>query len=637
MCGFLTVLNPPNISIDPEGCRRATNLLFHRGPDSYGEWIDSCGEVYMGFRRLSIIDLSDEANQPMVSESNNVIVFNGEIYNFEAIREKLKSQGGCFHTSSDTEVLLKAFEKWGMKCLNELEGMFAFVYYETATGKAHICRDQFGIKPLYIYQSKNGGLYISSEIKAFYELPDFVPEFNNDALPEYLMFRSLCGSQTLLKGVFQVEPGQLIEYHRLTGVLNKHTYWSLNDQIDNGLTSKKNDTTEILLNKFKETVERHLIADVPVGTQFSGGIDSGLISAIASRDLGKELTGYHCIVKDSFFDETPYADGMASWLGMPKLETSTFCSEVFFSDLLEKLTWHMDEPLGHPSAMGVYLISKKAKSNVKVLLSGEGADEFFAGYYRYPRLNLSEWFRHKTSWLGKFGQSLHIKSGKLKTLTDIIVAGQTTTSDHEIVYGNQFIDSNDFSVLMPGLNNKHKCIQQRLIHLKEFSNCHSVVEKCQLFDIKTYLPSLLIRQDKMSMAASIENRVPFITPLIFKLAMNLPDSQRCNMYQRKVLLHKYFNKYFPHKFSQRPKMGFGIPLGKWFTEKLGKARLDLLLEKNNKIYSVIDYKTVEKLVNTFDGSQKTAETLWILLSLSVWMEIFLSPKVKSYSSTACSG
>lgn len=624
MCGIFAILNPMGRNIDLPACRHGTRLQSHRGPDASGEWVSNGNDVFLGHRRLSIIDPSDAGNQPMVSDSGNVLAYNGEIYNFHSLREELESRGCRFKSSCDTEVLLLGLEVWGIDCLEKFEGMFAFVFWQPALEQALVARDFFGIKPLYFWSPPGGGLAVSSEIKSFYALPDFKPDFNAEVLPEYLRFRSLCGEETLLRGVKCVEPGQFLSYERPAGRLRRTTYWRPESACSgNSPLSKGNDSCREFLSVFKGTVERHLIADVPVGTQFSGGIDSSLISALAVKDLKTQLTGYHCRVEAADYDEMPFASKIGHLLEMD-VRTRNLSSDLFFSDLLERLTWHHDEPLAHPNSVGIYLISETARNEVKVLLSGEAADEFFAGYARYPLLLVENQLRNRPmlhTGLGLLARVLPFSKGKVRTLRNLLTRNRHMSLADRIVSGNGFMTDFALQGLLGDSGAVQKSVHRRWAFLPENESL-DILTRCQLFDIQTYLPPLLVRQDKMSMAASIENRVPFATPQVLSIAMHLPQQRRSTLFGRKLFLKSCLEKYVPRRYVHRGKWGFGLPLNTWLSRPEGTHRLRSLISADSPLHAVVDMKTVRDAVHGLSRDSEDANTLWTLLSLKVWMDVF---------------
>ncbi len=607
-----------------QACRLAVNLMEHRGPDGYGEWVSPSEDVFLGHRRLSIIDLSDLAAQPMIGQSGKVLTYNGEIYNFRSIRDRLESLGRRFRSSGDTEVLLGALETWGVDCLNMLEGMFAFVLWDPAEEEALIVRDFFGVKPLYVFQGANGVPAVASEIKSFYALPDFIPQLNHDMLPEFLRFRCLCREETLLKGVRQMRPGEYLRYCRRTGSLIRVRYWNPSSVlIPQPEESHKDVTQAEFLDFFRETLKRHLIADVPVGTQFSGGVDSSLISAIAVRDLSIRPRGFHCQVEEPAHDESPYAREMAQFLGM-ETETAALSCACFFSGLLEKLTRHHDEPIMHPNSLGIYLVSRLAHGKVKALLSGEAADEFFAGYSRYPLLLIHQWLRNRPALPGTlkvFAGWFDSGEGRLGTLMNLVSSASHTGIEDRIVSGIGYISGEDLNALLDDPTAERKSVERREALLPADS-CADLLTRCQLFDIETYLPSLFLRQDKMSMAASIENRVPFATPGVFSFAMRLRPETRATILSRKTFLKSCLAEYVPGKTARRRKAGFGMPLNIWLGSPEGAERLRSTIGPDSPLHGLINMKPVEELVSGFDGKRSRADTLWTLLSLHVWLNIF---------------
>jgi asparagine synthase (glutamine-hydrolysing) len=629
MCGIFALINPPGRKIDLHSCHSGVELQKHRGPDASGEWISESNEIFLGHRRLSIIDPSDAGSQPMISDAGNVLIYNGEIYNFRSLRKELESRGCRFKSSCDTEVLLHALEIWGIDCLERLEGMFAFVFWQPAVEQALVVRDFFGIKPLYFWTSPGGGLAVSSEIKSFYALQDFTPRFNTEALPEFLEFRSLSGEQTLLQNIKQVMPGQFLRYQRTTDRLDQRTYWNAVSACSGnggGLPDGK-DPQDEFLSIFKSTVERHLIADVPVGTQFSGGVDSSLISALAIKDLKTNLTGFHCRVDSADFDEMPLAEDIGRYLGM-EVRSRNLSSDIFLSDLLEKLTWHHDEPLTHPNSVGIYLISEMARGEVKVLLSGEAADEFFGGYSRYPLLLIQEWLQdrpmlHKS--LASLSESLPFATGRARTFANFLRRTRYATLEDYIVAGGALMDDPELQGLLGDSEALQKSIRRRSQFLHGNGSL-DLLTRCQLFDISTYLPPLFVRQDKMSMAASIENRVPFATPQILSIALNLPQSSRATVFGRKLFLKSCLNQYIPKKFANRRKWGFGVPLGAWLSRPEGTERLRSLVASDSPLNELLDMRAVRDAVTTFNRNSKKANTLWTLLSLKVWMDVFYKEK-----------
>jgi len=620
MCGIFAFFSPPQQRADPAACRRAIDLMSHRGPDAGGEWISPGGEVFLGHRRLSIIDLSTAANQPMLSPAGRVLIYNGEIYNFRQLRGELEGLGIRFRTASDTEVLLAALEQWGPAALGRLRGMFALVLWDPAARRALLARDPFGIKPLYLWQGPGGELAAASEIKAFYALPSFAPELDAASLPEYLRFRSLSRQRTLLQGVRKLPPASYAWFQPGGGV-KPQRYWDLSAGLDPELArADLAANTERFVELFRQTVEAHLIADVPVGAQFSGGVDSSLVSAVARRDLGADLAGFFCRVAQEGFDESPFAEAMAQALGM-RLHRSELSAGVLFSELLDRLTWHQDDPLTHPNSMGIFLLSRLAKGRVKVLLSGETADEIFAGYDAHRRLLAFARLAGVPDALLAPARSLCRLSPRLRSVGLLLQERLGNDLDGLTLTRRQYLDGPALEQLLgPGAD--PASLAGRRAELAPHAGLDPLT-RFQLYDVAVYLPPIMERQDKMSMAASIETRVPFADVQVGRFALGLPPGQRATVKRGKVILKQALARYAPPETVERRKAGFGIPLALWLDSELGRERLRGLRRPGSALASFLDPARLRPLLDApRDGAR--ADVLWSLIALEAWARLFLS-------------
>lgn len=608
MCGIFGQMNSDGRPVDRDACRAATHLLQHRGPDASGEWI-SPGDstVYLGFRRLSILDLSEAANQPMHGENGNVLIFNGEIYNYRELRKECEARGRQFRTHGDTEVLLAALELWGAEALNRLEGMFALLFWNASKREALIARDPLGIKPLYFWRRPAAGLCVASEIKSFYALPEFEPRLRAAALPEYLRFRTLADGATLLEGVEQLSPGHFIRYQPASGRFEMRRYWSITTALD---ADQPRETLDLdgLRSLFRETVDRHLLSDVPVGAQLSGGVDSTLSLAVARRDLGRTMRAFHCRVDKDTHSEFEWAHKTAAILGV-EMDSITLDGATLLSDLLERLTWHMDEPLGHPNAAGVHLVSKLARPKATVLISGEGADEIFGGYSRYSTLLWQSVFRGAGLRRLGFGPGWARKASRLAALPD---------EDEAICSLSEFVPLDAVQRILPGATAENTAAA-RLARIASYSRSRNASTRCQLYDLETYLPALCIRQDKMSMAASIENRVPFLTPRMAVFGLSLAQNDRASYVQQKALVKRYLCDYMPKEVVYRKKVGFQLPLEDWlWNQEAGRERMADL----SGLRGCLDMQGVQQALGQRD--ETATELAWVLLTLDVWLRIFLN-------------
>ncbi|MCB2227481.1 MAG: asparagine synthase (glutamine-hydrolyzing) [Desulfarculaceae bacterium] len=620
MCGIFGFFSSPSQRADLEACRRATNLMAHRGPDADGEWSSPDGAVFLGHRRLSILDLSDAANQPMLSPGGRVIIFNGEIYNFRELRDQLAAEGISCTTTGDTEVLLKALEQWGPPALERLRGMFSLVLWDPERRRALLARDPFGIKPLYIWQGPSGELSVASEIKAFYALPSFVPELDSSALPEYLRFRSLSGGRTLLRGVSKLPPASYAWFEP-GGRVEPHIYWRLADTAPGEMAKDSlAANTARFVELFRSTVEAHLISDVPLGAQFSGGVDSSLVSAVARKDLGADFAGFFCRVAQEGFDETPFAEAVADALGM-RLHRSELTAGVLFSELLDRLTWHQDDPLTHPNSMGIFLLSALAKGKVKVLLSGETADEIFAGYDAHRRLLAFARLAGVPDFLLSPARSLCRLSPRLRSIELLLNERLGHDLDSLTLTRRQYLDGPSLETLLgPGAD--AASLAGRRAELEPLAGMDALT-RFQLYDVAVYLPPIMERQDKMSMAASIESRVPFADVQVGRFAFGLPPEQRATVKRGKVILKEALARYVPVDTVERRKAGFGLPMILWLNSAEGRARREALAGPGSALGGLLDPDRVRPLLaDPSDGPR--ADVLWSLIALEAWARMFLN-------------
>ncbi len=617
MCGILALINPPDRPVDQGACQRGTDLMSHRGPDARGHWLHPRGHIYLGHRRLAILDLSAAANQPMTGPSGAVLVYNGEIYNFRQVGKELEARGRRFRTSSDTEVLLAALETWGEQALERLRGMFSFVLWEPGPGRVLMARDPLGIKPLYLWQVPGGGLAAASELKAFYALPGFEPRLNRKALPEYLRFRSLAGGRTLLQGVEKLPPGWLLEYFPDRGRLRRRCWW---DPVARRPSSPggrgRGANRERLGRLLGDTVEMHLVSDVPLGLQFSGGVDSSLVAALCLKELGVELAGFFCRVEDPACDEWPAARPVARALGL-RVHRAALDAEEFFTPLLHQLTWHQDEPITHPNSVGIFMLSRLARQRVTVLLSGEAADEIFAGYDRYRRLLVQ-------ARLGRLPcpllRILHLSGRKPQVIAPCL--------EHDfaslLIRSNQFCDGPSVDRLLGRAGAGEQALEMRRELLPALAGL-SPLDAAQLYDLATYLPAIMDRQDRMSMAVSLETRVPFADREVFTFALGLPPHQRATLRRGKTLLKDLLARYIAPSLVERGKVGFGLPLAAWFNQPGGRRARELLSNRNHPLAGELEPRTLARLAREDPAGPGRADLLWTVWALAAWADIFLGP------------
>lgn len=614
MCGFTGYIGRNKIESE-DVIKNMMALIVHRGPDDAGISVIPCCEEYadaaVGFRRLSIIDVSKNGHQPMFDYTQNVcICFNGEIYNAEEYRYELQKKGYHFRGTSDTEILLNLYLEYGIEgMLDRINGMFAICIMDHRIRRMYLVRDRLGIKPLYYYLCP-GILMFSSEIKTFYAHPDFDNELNEEAFDEYLMFRFVAGRETLIKNVYQVRPGHYFSIEKDLSI-KEHCYWQLPEE--------RNE--EVMDDAFCEqelnaSVKRRLISDVRLGVQLSGGIDSSIVLYEASKATGKRMDAFSIVLEDESLTEKKWID-IAAGLTNAVSHQYTW-TKAGFGNLIKKMTWHLDMPLNHPNTLGIYLLSQMARNNgIKVLLSGEGADELFGGYRRYVRFLWS-----KTNSL--LAQEEDKRNG---------IHRRWRKEYEGFLASSSFCDISDMQKLCPGFD-AERAMRRRVRLYEETPGEDCSMQKYLNYDMQSYLVSLLERQDKMSMAASVENRVPFLDhKFVEKVRMQKcgyyisPDKEGSILCSKKPI-KRIAEKIFGKEFTYRPKSGFTIPLN------------DFLSETDFCDAIKTEYLPFLKDINKFDGIEERVMRLgemtpwevekgvWQILSFAIWGSMFLGDKNK---------
>jgi len=612
MCGILGIVGRDGQALDREAFCRARDTMTHRGPDDAGIYQD--GAVMLGHRRLSIIDLGG-GHQPMAAVDEAAsIVFNGEIYNFQALRDELVGKGHTFKTSSDTEVILQLYLEEGVRGFERLNGIFAFAIWDRRSGELHLVRDQLGIKPLY-YADTPRGLVFASEVKTLLATGLLEPALEAEALPEYLVFRDVSGERTLFRGVRRLLPG-----HRLTlrgGRIETHRYWDLlsdDPRAFEGSFEEAVDALEVLLD---DAVRMQMISDVPLGTFCSGGVDSSLVTALAARHASGPINTFSVGFDEVAFDESVYARQVAAHCGTRHHEIRI--SNRQFADNLEKLIWHNDEPLHFPNSVHIHAVSELARRHVTVVLTGEGADELFAGYPRYqiPVL-LARWRRvpGPARWLARsLGRALgDHRVQKLDRFTGM-------PAGWEILMNSASSDAQRLRI--PGLDERRAVSDYRRSAYEATAGQADPVTRVSLLDQQTYLVSILNRQDKMSMATSIESRVPFLDPRVVRFAHSLPTAYKLGRLDNKRIVKALAMRYLPAEVIKRRKSGFGVPLADWFRAEEGLGGLLAAAREDALVGEVFGEETVKSLQDEHcAGRADHSDALWAALNLAIWRKAF---------------
>ena len=585
-----------------------SDRIKHRGPDGDGYFID--GDVALGHRRLSIIDLSS-GDQPMFNEDGSVVtVFNGEIYNYQELKEELIALGHDFKTKSDTEVLVHGYEEWHTDLPKHLRGMFAFAIYDKNKNEVFLARDNFGIKPLY-YAKMNDTFMFASEIKAFLDVPDFEKIFNESILETYLEFSFVPTNETFFKGVHRLDAGCSLLYK--DGEIKLNKYFKLDFKEEN---MSFEDAVKNISDVMKDSVEKHLIADVEVGSFLSSGIDSSYIVSLAKPDKTYTV-GY----ENKKYDETMYAKDLAEKLGI-KNESKIITKEEYLENI-SKIMYHLDEPTSDPAAISLYFVAKLASKDLKVVLSGEGADEFFGGY-NYYREEVDYKFYNKLPYclrhiIGKVASIFPEGRG----FNFLVRRGEKLENSY-IGVNRNFSSKMAKKVLKN--NYELKAIDVTKDVYNEFKN-YSNIDKMQAIDINFWLmKDILLKADRMTMASSIEGRVPFIDKEVFKVASHLPFDYKVTKENTKVALRAAAKEVIPTEAYKKKKLGFPVPVREWIKDGSFKEEVEKTLNSDvaNKYFNTkIINKMFEEHIN---GKKDNYRKIWTIYTFIKWYQVFFEGK-----------
>lgn len=601
-----------------------TDAIVHRGPDDDGFYVDDTASpgsagLALGMRRLSIIDL-EGGKQPITSEDENfVIVFNGEIYNYRALREQLVAQGYQFKTHTDTEVVLHLFEEEGNACLGKLRGMFAFAILDKRARRLFIARDFFGIKPLYYLVEDGRIVAFGSEIKSILANPDVPRTVNDEAVVNYLSFQYNPLKETFFKNIFKLTPGSFLDIDLASGVYTEKRYaeFSLDPLSDNGEGERMSEDVwaKELIATLDDSVKHHMVSDVPVGSFLSGGIDSGIIAALAQKNLKNRKLATFTIGFDEV-SEAREAGITAEHIGTD--HTAITVSRLEYFKELPKIVWHFDEPVADPSAAALYFVAREARKKVKVVMSGEGADELFGGYniylepYARRRLAIVPTvIREKI--LRPLSESKYSFRGK-----NFLIRFFSKLEDWYIGNANVFTQK-EIETLWKG----EPYERMSLASLYQNVAGREDSEKMQYIDINTWLPGdILAKADKMTMAHSLELRVPFLDREVTAFARHIPPSLKWKNYTTKYLLRKVADILLTPEIARRKKLGFPTPVAKWFDAT--QADLYLRITKNAYIREHFDVEMIEQLIiDHTSGRAGNSRKLYLLLLLAIWYDIYI--------------
>jgi asparagine synthase (glutamine-hydrolysing) len=624
MCGFAGIVNKNGHKADSNLLRKMASVIHHRGPDDEGLLEE--GNIGFFHKRLSIIDLAT-GHQPMTFD-DYTIVFNGEIYNYIELREDLIRKGHKFCTTSDTEVILQMYAEYGDKFVGLLNGMFAFIILDRRENRLFIARDHFGIKPLYWFQDEEK-IVFGSEIKSLLAHPGVAAKPAIESLYEYITFQFIMGEETMFKNIFKLRPGHYLTINLKSWQFNIVKYWEPNFKTDRFHTEEffVSELQKIL----NETISQQLRSDVPIGTYLSGGLDSSFVTIKSSQFLNGTIKSFSGAFKEGpEFNELEYASIAAKAAQAELYEV--FPTEQEFIDLMPKMIYHLDEPVAGPGLFPQYIVSRLASKYVKVVLGGQGGDEIFGGYARYMVAYLEQAMKgaiYESNEEGEHIVSLKSILPNLPTLKQYIPMmksfwkeGAFETMDRR--YFNlinrmgstiKFLDDE----FMRGRNDE--AIFNKFSTYFNHPDTQSYFNKMTHFDMLTSLPGLLQVEDRVSMAVSIESRVPLLDRRIVDLISTMPAAMKFKGGELKYLLKKAIKNVMPEKIlNRKEKMGFPVPLHIWSKNHAKSFILDVLLSKKAKERNIINTKYVENLVNC---EQPFGRGLWGILSLELWYNQFI--------------
>ena len=624
MCGLAGIIRFDGQPVQAEPLLRMAGTLRHRGPDEAGHLVQ--GAVGLAHQRLSIIDLST-GQQPMAS-GQSVIVFNGEIYNYVELRAELIGRGRTFRTTSDTEVILQLYEEYGPECVRRLNGMFAFLLWDRARGQIVAARDHFGIKPLYVHATA-ARLLFASEIKALLAHPEVRAEPDMEAVQEYLTFQYVLGERTMFAGIHKVLPGEYHVADLATGTYRTVRYWEPRFGIDHRYTeSYWLEQVQWLL---ADAVRLQMRSDVPVGTYLSGGLDSSLVTALAARSgPGRLQTFTGRFAEGPEFDESGWARQVSDRYGTEMHVVTP--TEAEFVDTLPRLIYHMDEPVAGPGLFPQYIVSRHAARHVKVVLGGQGGDEIFGGYARYLVAYFEQAIKGAIYESNEEGE--HIVS--LQSILPNLPSLQQYAPMMQQFWRSGLFEEMDrryfrlidrsggaISLLAPSFRASYRSevIFERFRAVFNHPDTQSYYNRMTHYDMVTNLPALLQVEDRVTMASSLESRVPLLDHRLADLMGSLPPVMKFKGGELKYLLKKAIGDLLPDPVLHRKdKMGFPVPLHLWARGSAHDFFADILLSKRCRERGLLDVGEVEKLM-AYEGA--FSRRLWGLLNLELWFREFI--------------
>ncbi len=604
MCGIAAILSFGEKSLlNKCTLENMTKEINHRGPDDEGFYLNDW--IGFGFKRLSILDISYGGHQPMFDLTKNyIIIFNGEIYNYKDLKEELIRKNYKFKSGTDTEVLLNSYIEWDVSCLNKLEGMFAFIIYDKIKDEVLVARDHLGIKPLYFFKNNNY-VYFGSEIKSFRNLIKF--KLNEKQLYEQFVYGYVSGRNTIFQNIYRVKPGTYMKFNK-EGLISENLYYDVTSSLNQQTNTKIN--YEEIKNEINESISKHTMSDVGYNVQLSGGIDSSYITAVLSKEYNQKLNTYSVTLENFNRDESRYQKIVTEKYNT--IHHSFSMTGKDMCDNFEKATWHYDMPQVHLSSIFLMLLCRHSRHSSKVILTGEGSDELFGGYssfynkkiYKYSILNFLQQHDKAFSLIPNISGFRNIKNSIKNFIVGI---------DHSSFFSGE-MSKFVFNTLQENIEYRKSVI----------NNIDELVNKIFASFQTSYLNFLFERQDKMSMAMSVEARVPFSNRLLFD-KINKIHFRKKTKPVPKAILKKISEQYFDNAFIYRRKIGFALPLDKWLRDKNNlKPMLDLLTDKTFRERGFYNLQNINYLIDKhLNGAQDNSNFLMNIINFEVWHRIFI--------------
>lgn len=616
------------------------DALAYGGPDDAGNFIDKESRLALGHRRLSILDLSHLGHQPMESENGNLwISYNGEVYNFKEIRLELEQKGHRFKSNSDTEVILAAYQKWGFDCLERLRGMWALAIWDKNKEELVLCRDRIGVKPLYWYH-KNGLFMFASELKSFHQHPSFHKKIDEFSLALYFQYGYISAPYSIFRHTHKLDPGHFLIINKNQRI-KKIKYWDVQKYFLQGLENRKSglvrdedeavrELEKILIESFK----LRLVSDVPVGVFLSGGIDSSLVAALLQKESSKPIKTFTIGFREKEFNEAEWAKKVARHLHTDHTELYCGAREAF--EIIPKLSELYDEPFGDSSGIPTFLVSKLARKDVKVALSGDGGDEQFCGYNRYwlpfrlrklKHLPFKTALSHIVNFIPPQTASSLYQNFRFLLPAGINVRDPRYTCKKvlRMIKASDIIRQYDISsrtFLSEELKNLGLNTAVSNLSGLELDNELEPLQKMMLIDLKTYLPDdLLVKVDRASMSVALEAREPFLDNKILEFSSVLPAGLKYKNGTSKYILKKILYKYVPPELVNRPKQGFGVPLQEWFSQDLKQLYLESLNPNKIKQKGILNPRAVQTLLKEhLNCNTANSDKLWLIFTFQMWQD-----------------